>query len=355
MTEVLRLKKKRDVPIRKGELPPGVSLSQNIGQTSLAECVRRALSEHHGTGLCEILLQENKEKYYNTTAPHKADGDLQEVFQLMRLLNRQALMDPELGQSKINRLSFSDALTMILDRFCNRHASSPIQYVELGPEPEKTSFILHYLLEKGLQIDSYIGVDINPASAPEMKSRLGSILSHDRIGHSITSFDKFRTESIRKPGTQTLITMLGFQEGNEDPAVMSSWLNDMTNRGDLLISEMQLSVKNENGLIADFYRHPLMKRFSRIAFTRVFGEQPSKYSLNIRPVTLNDGNKIQTAVMGESFQQGSGGEKLFVTNYCLKYSKEQFRHYRENYDSYTILDESYVGDQSIVFQLSQRR
>lgn len=338
-----------DFSVEKDIPPP-----QDVDISSLGLAVKAALHTHLGQDVHRVLFQNNADKYYNANDPLKADNALSEVFHIMRSLNHQAIACSTLGSTPSNSQTFSMALLKTLDTLITHHADRPLQYIELGPEPAKTAFILRYLLAQGFKVQSYTGVDINPASEPEMRSALSDILAPEKIQYCTTEFAKFRTCSIRESGTQILTTMLGFQEGNEDPKTMSGWLGAMLAPNDLLLSEMQLYQKMDTSRITEFYQHPLMKQFSKIAFKRVFGDQNSEYETYILPVTLKDGNDLQAMIMCEAFREGYAQKSLLVTNYCLKYSENEFQHYRAYGSKFRVLSESYTGDKSIVFQLSQR-
>jgi len=230
--------------------------------------VRRALTHHIGYAGSDIDIQENKVKYFNPANPLSPDSKLEEVFGLMRGLNRAALADPHLCRNGSGGHSFSEALSDAADAAARRFAGREIHYVELGPEPTKTAFILRRLIERGVRITSYVGVDINPASVAAMRQDLAAILDPDRIRYRVTPFERFRVDDVREDATPALVTMLGFQEGNEDPLTASAWLQRIAGPGDIVLAEMQVMPETGSEAVMKFYRHPLMARFSRLAFER---------------------------------------------------------------------------------------
>ncbi len=272
----------------------------------------------------------------------------------MRDLNSAALASSQIGCLEGGEGVFRQTLEKSVDAIVRRFHGRAFHYVELGPEPAKTGFIIERLLSKGAEIKSYIGVDINPASADHMKDALSNLLPVGNIHQRIDSFARFRINDIREENTPALVTMLGFQEGNEDPEIMSQWMSDLTGSGDILLSEMQLNPDCHWEQIADFYQHPLMERFSEIAFERFFGNQKSESGLHFINVATLENEPVFAAVMSRRFMNGENRENIFITNYCLKYTCDQFRRYRENTGHFRIREEHGVGDGTIVFQLSEK-
>jgi hypothetical protein len=313
-----------------------------------------AVHAHFGARVADVLLQENSEKYHDADNPLAADDRLREVFHLMRMLNEEALLDSDLGREGARGPGFRDALGSALDSVVAQLDGRPLQYVELGPEPAKTCFILRALIARGVEIASYTAVDINPASVREMHGPLCAILPESRVHHRVASFEAFRVDPLRIPGARVLLTMLGFQEGNDDPAVMSDWLAAISRPGDLLLAESQLLVPGRAALIADFYAHRHMRRFSRIAFERIFGDLPSAYEALLLPVRISDGHVAHAMILGERFTGGDGHARFLVTNYCTKFTEPDFQRYREQDGQFRVVDARYVGDRSLVFQLSER-
>lgn len=313
-----------------------------------------AVHAHFGRSVADVLLQENSEKYHDADNPLAADDRLREVFHLMRLLNEEALATPGLGRLDGQGPGFAQALGHSLDAVVARLDGRPLQYIELGPEPAKTCFILRELIARGVEIASYTAVDINPASVREMHGPLAEILPESRIHHRISSFESFRVDPVRNPEAQVLLTMLGFQEGNDDPAVMSDWLAGMSGPGDLLLAESQLLVPGREDLVTGFYGHRHMRRFSRIAFERILGERPSEYHALLLPVRLSDGTVAQTMILGESFAGSDGHARFLVTNFCTKFTESYLEWYRVRDNQFKVEDARYVSDRSIVFQLSRR-
>jgi len=163
------------------------------------------------------------------------------VFDLMRRLNAAALANPELASDQTGAYGFTDRLTVIVNDIVAALDSRPITYVELGPEPNKTHAILTRLLDAGVQVQRYVAVDINPVSGDRMRAALANLLDRDRMQVINVAFDEVAPEDLHVPGVPTLLTNLGFQEGNEHPGAIRALLAGLLRRGDLVLSEMQLA------------------------------------------------------------------------------------------------------------------
>lgn len=349
----------------------------NAGLT-LQERIRRALGEHLGVAPERIRTQHNKEKYCDTNTRNNPTNaavgpELQEVLQLMKGLNETALHDDRIASASDGSGGFRETLARTARDVARHFDGKEFLYVELGPEPTKTVFLIQELLRHGAQIRRYVAVDINPASKRVMREALSGILEKDRIHHELALFEEFRVDDVREDrgaSLPALVTTLGFQEGNEDPSLLPALYNRMLGPGDLLLSEMQLRPDDSSFSdvfdgssehIQTFYHHPYMRRFSRIAWERVFGRNlPSRGRFALVRVGHYAEQDLWAAVLYESpwDEQGSlpnhsSVPEVFVTNYCLKYSRHQFQKLRESSAcSQKILTENSTGDSSVMFQLS---
>lgn len=205
----------------------------STGPLSLQQRVHRAIACHTEFSLDTILTQDNRVKYTNEGSSQTATGPLDEVFQLMRQLNEAGIASDTLGRMHENGRSFRTALEESCRRIASAFAGERLVYVELGPEPVKTGFILQTLQNMGVIIDRYIAVDINPMSAAPMRAALASILPETPLEFVTAPFEACRLEDmIGHNAPPALVTMLGFQEGNDDPAIVNGWLRDITRPGD---------------------------------------------------------------------------------------------------------------------------
>ncbi|WP_428674981.1 hypothetical protein [Roseibium sp.] len=331
-------------------------LDGNEDLLPLQHRVHRSIASHTEFGLDRIFTQDNRVKYSSGASRETAADHLDEVFRLMRALNREGLGTEDLGRLTMEGTSFRDALWQICAQIAENAAGSPLVYVELGPEPVKTGFIIRTLQAMGVRIDRYVAVDINPMSTAHMRPALEEILTGTRLDFVTTSFDAFRLNDVLKSDAPpALVTMLGFQEGNDDPFVVNGWLRDIARPGDLLLSESQLYNAGQIGKIPVFYAHPAMQRFSRIAFEQAVDRTaPTLNRFFLLPVVFRDGQTAQVAILGEEFSNAANGRNLHVSNYCLKLTLDQYRHYRSHGGHFEITGETLTDDQTLHFQLSRR-
>jgi len=325
-------------------------------KTSLQSKVHQAIAAHTEFSLDCIHTQDNRVKYTNAGSHKTNAGHLDEVFQLMRQLNEGGIASSTLGQLRDSGHSFRTALEESCQAIASSLEGQPLVYVELGPEPVKTGFILKTLLRMGVTIDRYIAVDINPKSSEPMKAALSEILPATPLSFVTTSFENFRlADAVGNGAPRAVVTMLGFQEGNDDPFVVNDWLANIARPGDLLLSESQLYTAGHVDKISSFYAHPAMQRFSRIAFEQaVDRNQPTLNRFFLLPVAFRDGQSAQVAILAEEFAGSIKARNLHVSNFCLKLTLNQYRHYRQEGGQFTIVGESSTDDQTLHFQLSRR-
>ncbi len=323
---------------------------------SLQHRVQRSIASHTEFGLDRIFTQDNRVKYTAKGNPEAAPDHLDEVFRLMRTLNREGLGSKTLGKLTEGGTSFRQALRAICTTFAEKLPGRTVTYVELGPEPVKTAFILGFLKEAGIRVGRYIAVDLNPMSTVHMRPVLQKILPDIPLDFVTIAFDAFRLEDVLESGAApALITMLGFQEGNDDPLVVNRWLRDIARPGDFLLSESQLYAAQQIGRIPVFYSHPAMQRFSRIAFEQAIDRTaPTLNRFFLLPVAFGDGETAQVAILGEEFSNAANCRNLHVSNFCLKLTLEQYRRYRQHGGSFEIASETLTDDETLHFQLSRR-
>lgn len=324
--------------------------------SSLQSRVHRAIASHTEFSLDRIVTQDNRVKYTNRGRETESTGHLDEVFRLMRELNETGVGSDTLGRLKTDGRSFKDALMRSCAQIAAEFGGNPLIYVELGPEPIKTGFILKTLQELGVTIDRYIAVDINPMSVAHMRTALEEVLPGTPLQFVTCSFDEFRLRDVVEDGAPpAVITMLGFQEGNDDPFLVNEWLRDIARTGDLLLSESQLYTKHHTEKIPFFYGHPAMQRFSRIAFEQsVDRALPTLNRFFLLPVPFQENETTHVAILGEEFSSTINGRNLHVSNFCLKLTLKQYRLYREHGGFFRITGETFTDDETLHFQLSRR-
>ncbi|MET1416345.1 L-histidine N(alpha)-methyltransferase [Roseibium sp. HPY-6] len=324
--------------------------------SSLQSRVHWAIASHTEFSLDRIVTQDNRVKYTNTGKETQTTGHLDEVFQLMRQLNEAGVESDTLGRLSEDGTSFKDALCRSCAQIASEFGGKPLIYVELGPEPTKTRFILKTLRSLGVVIDRYVAVDINPMSVAHMRQSLQAGFPDLPLHFVTCSFEEFRLSNVLEDGAPAaVITMLGFQEGNDDPFVVNEWLRDIARPGDLLLSESQLYTPRHLGRIPYFYAHPAMRRFSRIAFEQsVDSTVPTLNRFFLLPVPFRENETTHVAVLGEEFSSTINGRNLHVSNFCLKLTHSQYRHYREHGGYFEITGETFTDDETLHFQLSRR-
>ncbi len=330
---------------------------QEIDQNQTLEMnVKKALYSHTEFSAHQIITQSNKYKYHDVIEPTKSHDYLAEIVDAMASLNMQGLTNETLGQIDPSGVSFKAALETSIEKIVRRLNGRELVYVELGPEPVKTSFILQRLLDLGVSIVRYIAVDINPASEAPLRPIFERILSATPVEFVNASFEDFSlNEHLGATDEPALITMLGFQEGNDDPYTITNWLQHIARKDDMLLSEVQL-YSNVSALnISQFYRNPMMQRFSRIAFEQAVKDSAiSVGRFYLLPVQTSDGEFIFAAILCEEFLDADRNRKLFVSNYCLKFDFSQYRAYREINKHFKIVEETLTQDETLLFQISVR-
>jgi len=324
-------------------------------EISLEAAIHDAIAGFLGIPHDHILSRPNKDKYYDTANPQAANDGLREVFELMRALNRQGVGDDTLCRSERGGSSFAEALGAIADDFAKCCLGRAVHYVELGPEPVKTSFILERLGNSGVDIRDYTAVDINPSSRDVMAEHVGAVLGAGKFHHLTADYHTLDGFSLADDGVPALVTMLGFQEGNESPARMAGLFRRLLRSGDVLLAEMQLLAKADWSSVFRFYDNDNMRRFSKLGFREVFGDLESEYGVVLVPVPMEISGTGFVAVTTERIvAEGDLFDKIYVSNYCIKYSLDDFRKIREFDGGFKIVSQRLTGDNSVGFQLSAR-
>jgi hypothetical protein len=333
-----------------------ISMTPENAAPCLETLAATAVAEALGLPRSGVTAISNVDKYHEPSSPTRETQRTASVFELMRWLNERGLSDPTLGVGQRGTGSLRDVLDETLDDLAFFLRGRPVRYIELGPEPVKTSAILDGLLLRGVSVERYLGVDVNPASAASMTAALRLRLPVDRIGFRLSRYQDL--EPFGRVGDAVnLVTMLGFEEGNEDPWALGKILGRIMGPGDLLLSELQLSDGGWNP-IHGFYRHLAMRRFSRLSYESAWGgDLRTTYGVSIVPVTLNGLGAIPVAVAMEKVIEANhrSNGAVVVTNVCLKPHGLSFRDLRERCGPFRVLAQNTTGDRSIAFQLSDRR
>lgn len=342
----------------------------------------------------QIIVLDNSDKYcpdaIKPAAPeeHDEEKSLEAIFETMAALNRAALSDQTLctRPGEEGGLSFRSALLSATDELARLAAGRPVRYVELGPEPWKSQMILTHLLQAGVQLCQYVGIDINPKSEKTMRAALEPVLGAERFAYLIADFYKTSADDLPPvPGNPenvvSVMTNLGFQEGNDLPSRLGPMLASLTRPGDLLLSEMQVLPPGDGDdatAVEDFYHLPEMLKFSSLVgkkFDRRFNLDhysssssssssdsldrsltggDYEYIFRLVPLDVSGVGQVRVATTLVSLPTATG-KSYVLTNSCIKYTREQFERAREALGKFGVRSCKETGDRSVVFQIAERR
>jgi len=323
-------------------------------EDNLRNLIVEALARHTKIPKTRIISQPNREKYWNPENPLDATPELDEVFYLMRALNARALRNSSIAADEMGRLNFSVAIARFATDIADAIHDRPFTYVEMGPEPIKTTCLIRCLRAHGVRLTGYIGIDINPASEKPMREALASEIEPSMTHFCFRDFANLASTDVHTEDFPSLITMLGFQDGNEHPYTIARRLKKIVLPGDLVASEMHVGTKSTFDKIQEFYESPEMKRFSRLAFERIIGMLPSEYCIHTLDIDAGFASPVPVCVTSESFEDpDTGTTSLCATNWCLKLSPLQHRYTREAGTNMQIIAERRTGDRTISFQLAE--
>lgn len=299
----------------------------------------------------EVIPIPNKEKY-GYAEGMESNASLDKIFSFMSSLNKIAVTDNNICRGESGP-SLREVVIKTAGSIKNHIGSVPVKYIEVGPEPYKTSLLMSSMESRGVEISEYVGLDINPRSRNTMEEALKGLLPEQEFSYIVKDYNEVDREEFGNFEGRTIITMLGFQEGNETPEKMQSLLKRITRSGDILISEMQ--VLGDSGVegIVDFYKLAEMKSFSKMVCVRENFKPIEGHKIFMAPIQSNLGEVFTIATLVPV--HSSGKKHLALTNCCLKYSREQFRSARTKNGYFRILDEIVTGDKTVVYQISERK
>lgn len=302
-----------------------------------------------------VWTVENAAKYSATALPSNSPA-LDEwlstkIFSLMSGLNSEGMTQEGLCADAQGAGSVGATLRDAAKDLAARFSGQTVHYVELGPEPIKTSLLLDALVEGGVQLQCYTAIDINEMSRTVMHSLVASKFPDEHsVQYRIMNFHDLKSRDLQGPQAITLVTMLGFQEGNELPGRMAALLDALASANTYVLSEMQLSLPDTNTHIHNFYNHPCMQHFSTLVGMKMKLDRRDKHRVVVLPIEL-DGETYSVAATLLPVTDGQE-EGLLLTNVCLKYSRQQFQHVRQR-AGYGVVTEHCSGDGSVVYQLSR--
>ncbi|QRR07811.1 hypothetical protein FPJ27_16370 [Burkholderia sp. MS455] len=321
-----------------------------------------------------VWTVENHEKYSTLTG--RDDGARRreagrEVFSLMRNLNELGVRSPALCADRDGNGSLREAIGALSERLATLSRGRHVHYIELGPEPVKTTELMKAVSGGEPNHLRYTAVDINESSEDAMRHAIMPFRvdinesSEDAMRHAIMPFlktpgcfnyiaDDYRNvqwNHIDLGQDVTFITMLGFQEGNELPVTIGRLIRNLGGKSTYVVSEMQLLVEGREEPIYNFYQNENMVRFSEIVSRQQGFEPLGKHHVSIVRLNLL-GDQFHVAVTLQPVSK-AGADGHLITNVCLKYTPEQFRHVRASHGNCRVIDELRSGDGSVVYQIAQ--
>ncbi len=320
------------------------------------ELVASSLKDNHGYDV-PIWTIENAEKYASTSTDLK-DRDRQvseEILGLMTSLNLEGVNRVDLCAAPCGNGALSEILSAVADDLVGLVGQDRLHYVELGPEPIKTSVLLHHLLENGVEAVRYTAVDINRASHDVMRRAVEPLLpAPENFRYLAIDFRALCRDDIECEQDVTLVTMLGFQEGNELPETIGQIIRRIGGTRTYVLSEMQLSIPDDDAHIHRFYRHHCMTRFSELVGLKLgFDKVGSNHEVIVSDIEVDD-DQYRVAATLLPVLSGKD-EGYLLTNVCLKYTREQFSRVRQDYGGCRVIGEYCSGDGSVLYQLSEYR
>lgn len=158
-------------------------------ESELTIPIRHALSDALNMPENRIVITHNAERYHDPETSTNPTPDLERIFFVMRTLNRKGIESRHLGASSQNVKSLRQTLQDTCGTLAQLLPFQAIQYIELGPEPVKTRFILERLIRRGIDIHRYVAIDVNPTSQKWMVRALHKILPPEKIMFQTTLFE----------------------------------------------------------------------------------------------------------------------------------------------------------------------
>ncbi|KAF7368492.1 MFS transporter [Mycena venus] len=314
----------------------------------------------------QIIILDNSDKYapdgIKSQQPAAGNDSLYQIFGTMANMNHSALQN-DMSCAGSHGPSFRAVLLDAATQLARLANGRRVRYVELGPEPWKSSTIITHLLAAGVQLTHYVGIDINPESLSTMRDALVPIIGAGRFGYLTADFYKCSADDIPGPPSSvgpdvdyiTIVTNLGFQEGNDLPGNIGPMLTRLTRPGDLLVSEMQVwvtsSAETAESFIRGFYDHPEMRRQSGLV-GRQFDPTCS--------LVPGEGDETEYVIHLVPVQTEVGVVKVAATPYLgahrrrEAYTTDQFNLARETTGKFAVRKVLETGDKSVIFQIAGR-
>ncbi|MGE8455269.1 MAG: hypothetical protein ACN6OY_01725, partial [Pseudomonas alloputida] len=198
----------------------------------------------------------------------------------------------------------------------------------------------------------YTAIDINQTSEAAMRDALRPIVQADGSFNYIAA--DYRTvthEALRHDQEVTLITLLGFQEGNELPVSTGRLIRSLAGDSTYILSEMQVYEQGLEGAILAFYANRNMLQFSRMVALQQGFVPSGDHEAILVPLRILD-ESVHVAVTLQPVQRLQE-QGYLLTNICLKYTPEQFRRIRARHCNCRVVDEFASGDGSVRYQIAK--
>lgn len=233
----------------------------------------------------------------------------------------------------------------------------------------------HILLEQLIVLDNsakYCAEGINPNAS--IKQSLSAIFDTMATLNRMADFPRPTRATRVLEECVTVVSNLGFQEGNDLPSRTGPILKRLTRPGDLLLSEMQVFYGStvervrtrevEAAAIEQSDLLPEMRHFSLLVGQR-FGsgnlqepnaapngeQQEDLFKIMPLQTKINSVNVAATLVSVRI----DGVKKYVLTNNYLKDTRDQFKQAREASSDFVVIASQETGDKSIIFQVTERR
>ncbi|WP_144175252.1 hypothetical protein [Pseudomonas sp. Kh13] len=322
---------------------------------SLNDFVVDALARTPSYQHARLWTVENHEKYSTLAQPepHLEDGHRfnHEIFLLMRALNEQGVGEDGLCADARGQGALKSVIDNVAERLAALSSGRRLHYVELGPEPIKSTCLLKRIAQTSSSI-RYTAIDINQTSEPAMSEAVRPIVQADGSFNYIAA--DYRTvthDALRHDQELTLITLLGFQEGNELPVSTGRLIRNLAGDTTYILSEMQVYEEGLERPILEFYANPNMLQFSRMVALQQGFTPSGEHEAILVPLRILD-EPIHVAVTLQPVQR-LRQQGYLLTNICLKYTAEQFRRIRARHCNCSVVDEFVSGDGSVRYQIAK--
>ena len=298
---------------------------------------------------------ENHEKYstLEQPEPYLEDGHHfnHEIFLLMRALNEQGVGEDGLCADARGQGALKSVIGNVAERLAVLSSGRRLHYVELGPEPIKSTCLLRRIAQSSSSI-RYTAIDINQTSEPAMSDAVRPIVQADGSFNYIAADYRTVTHDVLRHDEElTLITLLGFQEGNELPVSTGRLIRNLAGGMTYILSEMQVYEEGLERPILAFYGNPHMLQFSRmVALQQGFNPSGEHEAILVRLRILDETIHVAVTLQPVQRLQQHG---YLLTNICLKYTPEQFRRIRARHCNCSVVDEFASGDGTVRYQIAK--